>query len=343
MLRVEASDLPKPRRVPRPRRLLPVSGLPARARQAVPAPQDAGQTGTVPRSSAQATASGDTWSVRLELGDDEIARLYGQGMARGAVVWKKGMVEWRPLLITPELRGLLKRTRLVPSEPPPAAATIEEPAPPRLPPPPRLPSDAPVELARSASVAPLAVDAPVRSTFRRPFELIAVACVAFGLAWFTRARFRPAPTPIASAFAAVASASSCEPAASPLSPASTSQSSIPTVSVLDLPLAGNVGTSSVGSRSASVGAAARSMSRGGPSRGDLLQALGRVAGAASGCGERPGPVRLIMSFAQSGVARSIQVTGAGLPAQTRSCIIAAASRARVPAFGGEPVTVSKTL
>jgi hypothetical protein len=50
-----------------------------------------------------------------------------------------------------------------------------------------------------------------------------------------------------------------------------------------------------------------------------------------------------MSFAGSGVARSIQVSGSDLPAPTRSCIIAAASRARVPAFSGDPVTVTKTL
>ena len=34
-------------------------------------------------------------------GGHDIAKLYGQGMTRGAVVWRKGMVEWRPLLVTP--------------------------------------------------------------------------------------------------------------------------------------------------------------------------------------------------------------------------------------------------
>jgi hypothetical protein len=81
----------------------------------------------------------------------------------------------------------------------------------------------------------------------------------------------------------------------------------------------------------------------GPSRADLIGALGRVAGAAGGCGERGGAVRVVISFAPSGVARSIQVSGKDLPSQTRSCIIGAASRARVPAFSGDPVTVSKTL
>jgi len=37
------------------------------------------------------------------------------------------------------------------------------------------------------------------------------------------------------------------------------------------------------------------------------------------------------------------VSGADLPAPTRSCIFGAASRARVPAFSGDPVTVAKTL
>ena len=58
---------------------------------------------------------------------------------------------------------------------------------------------------------------------------------------------------------------------------------------------------------------------------------------------RGGPVRVVMSFNNTGVARSIRVSGVDLPATTRSCIIGAASRARVPAFSGDPVTVGKTL
>jgi hypothetical protein len=75
----------------------------------------------------------------------------------------------------------------------------------------------------------------------------------------------------------------------------------------------------------------------------LQEALAQVARAASGCGERGGPVRVVVTFANSGVARSIQVSGEDLPAPTRSCMIGAASRARVPAFTGDPVTVAKTL
>ena len=119
MLRVEASNLPKPRGAPRPRRLLPNPLSPRRvaatSRHEILPPRD--QTTppatelALPVQPARSTAR-ERWSVRLELGDEEIAKLYGQGLTRGAVVWKKGMVEWRPLLITPELSGLLHRTRI---------------------------------------------------------------------------------------------------------------------------------------------------------------------------------------------------------------------------------------
>ena len=74
-----------------------------------------------------------------------------------------------------------------------------------------------------------------------------------------------------------------------------------------------------------------------------MAALSRVAGVASGCGERDTAVRVVITFANSGVARSIQVSGQGLPSTVRSCIIGAASRARIASFAGEPVTVSKSL
>src|SRR5687768_13186068 len=58
------------------------------------------------------SALGDRWSLRVELRDDEIARLYSQGLARGAQVWRAGMPDWLPLLKTPELSSLLYRTRV---------------------------------------------------------------------------------------------------------------------------------------------------------------------------------------------------------------------------------------
>ena len=52
------------------------------------------------------------WVVQLELEPEQIVPLYRLGLARGAVVWRDGMEEWRPLLIMRELRQLLtERTR----------------------------------------------------------------------------------------------------------------------------------------------------------------------------------------------------------------------------------------
>lgn len=365
MLRVEASNLPKPRGVPRPRRLLP---LPPKPRRGDASPRNellppAAPTTTVVLANGPTRAAPEArWSVKLELGDDEIAKLYGQGMARGAVVWKKGMHEWRPLLITPELSGLLRRTRITLTETP-SLPTLAQLATPldeaTLPRAARVPLEPPPELLEKPavpSVAPTAMDvepSPSKPQPRRTVELALVACGAFVLAWLGHAAFNPrspaaAPPPAAPLAAAMAApAPACEPAAPTTL---TSSSSIPTVSVADLPLAGAKGASAA-TVTASVGGAGRSTrssgsgasSGGRPSRSDLVAALSQVASAASSCGERGGPVRVVVSFANSGIARSVQVSGADLPSTTRSCMIGAASRARVPAFTGEPVTVSKTL
>lgn len=368
MLRVEASNLPRPRGTPRPRRLLPLPPKPRRgdavARHELLPPTDsaiAPETSLV-LSEPTHTAT-ERWSVKLELGDADIAKLYGQGMARGAVVWKKGMLEWRPLLITPELSGLLRRTRITLTETPSLptlaqlAAPLEEPTLPRaarvpLEPPPVL-----LEAPAMQSVAPTALDIEPslsRPRPRRTMELLLVAVGAFGLAWIGHAKLNPrspagAPPAAAAATAPAAATPACEPA--PAAPTVlTSISGIPTISVADLPLAGAKGKGGTvvastpsGARRAARSSGSATSSDGRPSRSDLMAALSQVASAASSCGERGGPVRVVVSFANSGVARSVQVSGADLPSTTRSCMIGAASRARVPAFSGDPVTVSKTL
>jgi len=375
MLRVEASNLPKPRGAPRPRRLLPNPPIPRRGevtpRHELVPPADVASPPaaelalhTLPTRALM--AANERWSVKLELGDEEIAKLYGQGMTRGAVVWKKGMLEWRPLLITPELSGLLRRTRITLTEAPPLAQ-MPVPAPaklalppdePTLPRPPRVPSELPpalVERSPIQSVAPTALDVePSVKPRRRTSELVAVGVAAFVLAWLGHATLNPSATatsapPMAAPAALAAAAPACEPTKAQgtvtASSSFSSSSLIPTVSVADLPLVGARGATAP----ASHGVASRSSARatttsdGRPSRSALVEALGQVARAASGCGERGGPVRVTVTFASSGVARSIQVSGADLPAATRSCMIGAASRARVPAFSGDPLTVTKTL
>ena len=372
MLRVEASNLPKPSGAPRPRLLLPNPPVPRRGAAAgrhelLPPADTANAPATELALASEPTRPmlRETWSVKLELGDEEIAKLYGQGMTRGAVVWKRGMLEWRPLLITPELTGLLRRTRItVPESPTPPAVTpahtktVVPPDEPTVPRPARLPSFASELIERTpvASVAPTALDVePAPKPRRRTAELLGVAAAAFALAWIAHATLNP-PTPasaLAPIFAAAsrAAAPACEPtkASSTISASTLSGSGIPTVSIADLPLAGARGAvahgdgSRVANRGGARSQSSDSSGKEKPSRSALLDALGQVARAASGCGERGGPVRVVVTFANSGVARSIQVSGEDLPAPTRSCMIGAASRARVPAFTGDPVTVAKTL
>lgn len=376
MLRVEASNLPKPRGTPRPRRLLPNPPVPRRGdvtpRHELVPPADLANP-PVPELALHTLparplgSAHERWSVKLELGDEEIAKLYGQGMTRGAVVWKKGMLEWRPLLITPELSGLLRRTRITLTESPPLAQ-MPVPAPaklalppdePTLPRPPRMPSELPpmlVERSPIQSVAPTALDVEASIKPRRKTsELVAVGAAAFVLAWLGHATLNPGATvtsapPVTASAAMAAAAPACEPAKTSGTVTASSSSSgslIPTVSVADLPLVGARGATSLASHGVASRSSARSTatttSDGRPSRSALIEALSQVGRAASGCGERGGPVRVTVTFANSGVARSIQVSGADLPAATRSCMIGAASRARVPAFSGDPVTVAKTL
>lgn len=366
MLRVEPSNLPHPRAALRPRRLLPHppgSQRPgaSKARHEMLPPRDDERVSSDDLTVPHAPQPTERWSVRLELGDADIAKLYGQGMTRGAVVWKKGMVEWRPLLVTPELTGLLRHTRttLTPSLPP-LPSWVD--APPTLPRPPRVPtSTLPPAMealpVTPTTVAPIAMDVEPPRKARRPIELVAVAVAAFTVAWIAHGVLKKKPSEPSADFsappavlAAATPAPACEPPKVEPTRSATPSSTIPTVSVADLPLAGARGgavaasySGPVASRATSRASASTSSSGGPPARADLMNALGGVARAASGCGERGGPVRVVLSFANSGVARSIQVSGQDLPASTRSCIIGAASRARIPAFTGDPVTVSKTL
>jgi hypothetical protein len=344
MLSREASSPTHPR-VQRSRRLyaVPAPRLPGAAPRGALSARAGGAATSKPATTPAALTPSERWSVRLELAGDDVARLYGQGLARGALVWKKGMVEWRPLLITPELTGLLKRTSGVASATPPSRALPSEPATaPRstaLAQPAldfRVAEPAPV-LVATATAAP--AREPGRAVRRLRYDVALVALASFALAWFVRAALAPEPT-----------ASTPPPAAAPVAPTTTATtltgsapraaSNIPVVAVGDLPILRGSGAPGAGR-----GGTARAEARGaeGPSRAALVNALSRVAASASACGPREGAVRVVMTFAPSGVARSIKVSGQGLPGGTRSCIVAAAARARVPAFQGEPITVGKTL
>lgn len=233
------------------------------------------------------------------------------------------------------------RVTTLPPPPPsiPDAVTLPRAAPVPLDLKPALP-----ELPDVSTWAPAAFDVPAPSATRRGTELIAVAALAFGVAWFARGTLDRT-----SAHAAVGSAASepaqREPRAVLPTAAPAAQGrqleGIPRLAVSQLPLLETPETPASPARSRR--ASRRASSGGGPGREALVSALGQVARSASSCGERGGPVRVVVSFTNSGVARGIHVSGADLPSTTRACIVAAASRARVPAFAGPSVSASKTL
>lgn len=291
--------------------------------------------------------------MRVELKDDEIARLYAQGLTRGALVWRAGMPEWRPLLITPELSRLLHRTPIALQNvsDPGVEDEVTLPRATRLPSWPTADDSSTGAGNRPPTVAPSTFDvvpaATATAPVRRRVELLGVAVLGFGLAWFARGGDE-SEQPATAVAAPAPAAASPSPAQAQPATLLASSGGIPTVALSDLPVLGR-GAALV-TTPANHGVARRSRvsqparaSDDGPTRAELMAALNQVASVASGCGERGGPVRVVIAFAPSGVARSIQVSGKELPSQVRSCIIGAASRARVGSFSGEQVTVSKTL
>lgn len=76
-------------------------------------------------------------------------------------------------------------------------------------------------------------------------------------------------------------------------------------------------------------------------------ALASAAGAASGCrreGDPAGTATVVVTFAPSGRVTSANISGPPFAGtQTGGCIAAAMRQAKVPAFSGEHVTVSKTV
>lgn len=71
----------------------------------VPALRDEGTSDDVTVSRPK---EGARWHIELELDRDQIARLYRLGLAHGAVVWREGLPDWRPLLDAHELREAIE-------------------------------------------------------------------------------------------------------------------------------------------------------------------------------------------------------------------------------------------
>jgi hypothetical protein len=129
------------------------------------------------------------------------------------------------------------------------------------------------------------------------------------------------------------------------------KSTIPVVSLHDLPVlsggsAAALSSSGSGAAASALGAA-RVMSRSGassagPDRAGLARALGAAAAAARSCGAGPVTAQVLVTFGPSGVARNIHFTTAP-PIALRSCVLNAVARTRIAPYTGDLVTVSKTL
>jgi hypothetical protein len=182
----------------------------------------------------------------------------------------------------------------------------------------------------------------------RPLELSLVAALSvaatLALTWFAQAaaHWGDARAPISE----LRSASTREVQRLPVPAPSLAQppvlaAAIPTVRIVDLPVERRGALQNLGGPGSA--SASFASSPGGVNRAQLVHALSRAAQSAQSCGPGPVHAQVVATFGPSGVARGIHFGAAAPPRPLRSCVLNAVARIRVPAFVGEPVTVSKTL
>lgn len=378
--------------------------------------------------SRKAEPAASRWHIELELDREQIARLYRLGLANGAVVWRDGLPDWRPLLEASELReaidalkarapssmkSALRRAtvdRIANMSRPSANRAVVTPARKRMTTDPALRLYASLNRRRSppdtiefnpapkitvAPLAPVALAAPIgpapisispvaaRDTQRRftILTLIATALAAIALTalifWLgplraarqdALAQQKQAAALLLAAKARPAVTAAPKPVAVPAPPAPESRSQVSTpsekpISVLSLATESPAGATP---RTASAQPKSRTQASGGtrsppakseraertpsmesqeqtgPDRKKIARALSTAAGAAADCGVG-GSVRVIATFGTSGIVRSAAFDGP-LPELTdRSCVLRAISRAKIPPFSGDPISVRKTV
>jgi hypothetical protein len=194
----------------------------------------------------------------------------------------------------------------------------------------------------------------------RPIELSAVAVVATVLTLVITALILRAEAPKLNALISTglhATAKASPAVAAVLEPRAVAPSGIPVVVWHDLPVESSrsiEGSRSVESvkitgplaspiRVAGPAPAARTAAvSSGPDRASFARALSGAASAARNCGDGPVNARVMVTFAPSGVARSIHFV-VPPPVALRSCVLSAVARSRVTPFEGDPVTVSKSM
>jgi hypothetical protein len=204
---------------------------------------------------------------------------------------------------------------------------------------------APITPALQAVATPSTVPALLHA---RPLELSVVAALAVVFTLAVTALTLRAEAPNSTALASAQSRPVHHGAT--LQPARTSEildsapSTIPVVSMRDLPLEGGRGGTTYSSltRPASSPGWAHFSRGSGAERASLARALGSAAAAARGCGDGPVSAQVIVTFGPSGVARSVHF-GVAPRVALRSCVLNAVARTHIAPFTGDPITVSKTL
>jgi hypothetical protein len=205
----------------------------------------------------------------------------------------------------------------------------------------------PIGLSRlpaSSTIAPTTIEsqAEPRTVHARPLELS--LAVAASVVLTLLASFGVLHLNQSSAQHALASAASVSPAKPAQLPSATSAPSlqapsVPVVSVRDLP------TEAKRTAPAAEESAKAADTETAPPfyEAALDKALDQAARDASVCGASPMTAPAEITFAQTGVVRFVRFTTTLPQAPVRACALKAVARARIPAFKGDVITVSKTL
>jgi hypothetical protein len=88
--------------------------------------------------------------------------------------------------------------------------------------------------------------------------------------------------------------------------------------------------------------AARALPKG-PDRGAVTKAMSRASRAASSCGTGPHDGRVSLQISPSGVVTSVSLVKGFGEADVNACVLRAFSRAKVPAYEGDPIQVRKAV
>jgi hypothetical protein len=280
------------------------------------------------------------WLVQLELTTREFALFRGSALNRGAVAWREGMPDWRPL------DAIDKERQWQPTDA-------------ELPPPPKAPSSEPPPMA--ISEPPQAPRSPMAAVldWLRQHSVVSVAVLGFTalllLMWWgpvqtardaaLRAELAVQRlTPIVERVLASLDARAAEAANrnAPLPAATTPPVAAPT----SPPEAAASATPSAAPEPPSAPSPAASTPKPQATRLDrarLASALSAAVAKAEACGPNAsGSLSAIVTFGPNGVVRAVSL-GSAPSGVDRSCVSRALQSARGRPYEGEPITIKRVI